>query len=340
MTHDDDKPPKWEDSTRYNNPVASEIDFGIALVPNGAGERANWLARPLSGWYLVERYGGTQQFEELKVAIDGQRMVVRSEAYGWVSTGQLLDRQAGLTYSGGFQKDPVKKVGTFESGHHRMVWDGNVFRGRATFDYPPSKTDELVWRPSIAKEFPELFYLGEGRQGLTLYFNTRLTPFDRFLVDGVIFGVLGKETDCRVAQYEERGETAIIRLEAEKQEDLEAVANALWERVWEQQEKAQDVAVMMLARGIALQLQPGLSEVRDKLDHIELRLPSEAAVERLDGLGDDHVNAKDRKLVRTWGQKALSAVGKRVATELTEEGVDALKDAVKGLVPGGDEGEE
>ena len=31
-----------------------------------------------------------------------------------------------------------------------------------------------------------------AHKGLTFYFNTRLAPFDRFLVDGVIFGVLGK----------------------------------------------------------------------------------------------------------------------------------------------------
>ena len=42
--------------------------------------------------------------------------------------------------------------------------------------------------------------LGE-QDGLSLYFNTRLTPIDRFLVDGVIFGLLGKNTDCRVVEF-------------------------------------------------------------------------------------------------------------------------------------------
>ena len=42
-------------------------------------------------------------------------------------------------------------------------------------------------------------------------------------------------------------------------------------------------------------------------------------------------------MVRTWPQKALSAAGKRVAKEVGEEGVEAVKDVVKGILTDGKE---
>ena len=183
-------------------------------------------------------------------------------------------------------------------------------------------------------------HFSRNSDGLTLYFSTRPTPFDRFLVDGVIFGVLGKDTDVHVAEYQERGETAIVRLEGKNRTDLEAVADALWERIWEQQEKAHGTAVMTLAKDIVLQLTPALSTLRDRLDRIELRLPDEEAVEMLNDKGAEHVKTKDLKVVRTWGQKALTAVGKRIVKELTDEGVEAVTDVVKGVLPKGRDDEE
>ena len=79
--------------------------------------------------------------------------------------------------------------------------------------------------------------------GLSLYFNTRLAPFDRYIVDGVIFGTLGRDTDCRVVEFREQGETAIVRLQTSRREDLELVAEVLYRRVWEQQERAARAAL-------------------------------------------------------------------------------------------------
>jgi len=169
-------------------------------------------------------------------------------------------------------------------------------------------------------------------EGLTLFFNTRLTPFDRFLVDGVIFGVLGRDTDCHVIQFEERGDTAIIRFQAARHGDLEAVADALWERVWEQQERVQQAAVMTLAKGLVLQLQPGLSDLRERLDHIELRLPGPDAKEMLDDQGQVFVHEKLAKVGRCWPEKVARAIGKKAARKVGEEVADAAADAVKGLL--------
>jgi|GEM_PF-2087186 len=171
--------------------------------------------------------------------------------------------------------------------------------------------------------------------GLTLYFNTRLTTFDRFLVEGAVFGVLGKDTDCHLAEYQERGDTAIVRLEGSRREDLEAVADALWERVWEQQDKAQKTAIVRVTEAYSLQLAPGFTELRDRLDRIELRLPSDDVLEMQTDQAEAHLKKKDLKVVRSWTQKALIAVGKKVVGKVGDEIVDVGADAVKGLLSDG-----
>ena len=63
--------------------------------------------------------------------------------------------------------------------------------------------------------------------------------------------------------------------------------------------------------GSLFQLQriaPDLSALADKVEKMELGLPSEAGLERLNDLGNDHVKAKDKKLVQTPGQTVLAAV--------------------------------
>ncbi len=176
-------------------------------------------------------------------------------------------------------------------------------------------------------------------EGLTLYFNARLNPFDRFLVDGVVFGVLGRDTDCRVVLFEERGESAIVRLQAARREDLETVADALWDRVWEQVEKAQQTAVMTLAKGLVLQLQPGLSDLRDRLDRIELRLPGAEAKEMLDDHGEEYWREKNLKQIRSWPERVARAIGKKAAQKVGDEVAEVLADAAKGLLPGRKKGD-
>lgn len=219
---------------------------------------------------------------------------------------------------------------------------GGAFVNETTYSLSNWNTGDLQWwyaHDAVIESWPPVsaaildMITGQNLEGLTLFFNTRLTPFDRFLVDGVIFGVLGKETDCHVAQYEKKAETAIVRLVAKKRNDLEAVADALWEKVWEQQERAQQAALMRLTQGLAVQLQPSLSDLRDKLDHIELRLPSKENLEGLDDIGRGRVLQKDLKLIRTWPEKAIRAVGRRLGKTLGDDGVDALK----GLLPGKDD---
>ncbi len=177
-------------------------------------------------------------------------------------------------------------------------------------------------------------------QGLTLCFNTRLSAVDRFLVDGVLYGVLGLDTEVGVAEFRQEEDTAVVRLEGGSQEDLEAVADALWERVWEDigrrtAERAQEQALARLDSLFRLrEVAPALTDLRDRLDRIELRLPSEDALERLDDLGQEHVQAKDHNLIRTWGQKVARGAGKAAVKKLTGMAGKEVEEVVKGLVKG------
>ncbi len=107
--------------------------------------------------------------------------------------------------------------------------------------------------------------------GLTLYFDTRLTPFDQYLVHGVIFGVLGCDTDCRLVAYEERENAAIVRLQASHRDALDAVAEALYRRVWEQHRRAHEQELLRLADAVVgATLERGLSDLRGRLDRMTL----------------------------------------------------------------------
>jgi hypothetical protein len=136
-------------------------------------------------------------------------------------------------------------------------------------------------------------------EGLTLYFDTRLTPFHRYLLDGTIFGVLGKDTDCRIVQFEERGTAAVVRLMASRRADLDAVAEALYLKVWEAQTAPPLVRLAGALQGDAVR--EGLSEIRQHLDRITLSL---AGVSPAQGAGDEHARAGATTQAWSWNLKA------------------------------------
>ncbi len=159
--------------------------------------------------------------------------------------------------------------------------------------------------------------------GLTICFDTRITAFDRYLIDGVIFGVLGKETDCRVVEYEELKGCAVVRIVASDPRDLDAVASVLWGRVWEELESrkldnANAMAQLMTKASIEL-----LTELREKIEFMLLRLdreqrqafadvlnalPSAAVHEMMEDQAAVHLAQKDARIVKTWPDRVRDAV--------------------------------
>jgi uncharacterized protein YjbI with pentapeptide repeats len=90
------------------------------------------------------------------------------------------------------------------------------------------------------------------RVGLSIVFDTRLTPFDRFLLDSVIFGILGPDTTCTVAEFRQDGSTATVRLVGQDHADLDLIAQLIHDRVWEAaQDSTHMTQALKLARGIA-----------------------------------------------------------------------------------------
>ena len=110
-----------------------------------------------------------------------------------------------------------------------VLTGANLFASRVTADtyiqseWSPDYLKELVSRRLEVVDL-NLFPVAVQDQfsdstGLTMWFSTRLTPFDRFLVDGVIFGVLGRDTNCRVVEFREREGAATLRLMADDLKD-------------------------------------------------------------------------------------------------------------------------
>ncbi|WP_437684267.1 toll/interleukin-1 receptor domain-containing protein [Sorangium sp. So ce131] len=110
------------------------------------------------------------------------------------------------------------------------------------------------------------------REGLFLCFSTRLSAFDKLLVEGMIVGILGRDTDCYVAEYRVHGDTAIVRLCGSRRADLERVADALYLKVWEQVQVHQTALVRMAAVLQPSTLKSGLDDLFGRrLARMELR---------------------------------------------------------------------
>ncbi|WP_437991033.1 TIR domain-containing protein [Sorangium sp. So ce145] len=117
--------------------------------------------------------------------------------------------------------------------------------------------------------------LAMEREGLLLCFSTRLSALDKLLVEGIIVGVLGRETDCYVAEYRVQGDTAIVRLCGSRRADLERVAEALYLRVWEQVHVHQMALVRIVDALQPSTLKAGLDDLfGQRLARMELREPA------------------------------------------------------------------
>lgn len=84
-----------------------------------------------------------------------------------------------------------------------------------------------TWR-RFEDSFAQMPRRGE-REGLTLNFNANLNRIDRYIIDGVIVSVLGRDTKCEIAEFvvEERTGTTKVRLTADTPDQLLAVALVL-----------------------------------------------------------------------------------------------------------------
>jgi hypothetical protein len=174
---------------------------------------------------------------------------------------------------------------------------------------------------------------GIGDQGLCFYFNSHLIKFDTFLIDGLIIGVLGKNTDCHVIEFSEKSNGTLVRLHARDTADLVKVGDAMWERIWLAEKKAQETALVALTQTLGLpEISKGMSDLRAKVNRLELWGREKDVAEMFEDQAADHRKEKDSKLLRTWPQNIANAIGKKLEAKVGEEIGGTLSDSVRGLL--------
>lgn len=117
-------------------------------------------------------------------------------------------------------------------------------------------------------------------KGLTLYFGSRMSNVDRFLVDGVIasFTETVPTSDCRLVEYLEMGETTRVRLDASDAEHLCTIAEALHQRIWEHSgpSEASPASPVLLQRALL----PRLSWLVARGERFELWTEGDSGLEK------------------------------------------------------------
>lgn len=178
--------------------------------------------------------------------------------------------------------------------------------------------------------------------GLTLTFDSRLHRFDPTAFDAFIAEVLGVDTDVTI---EERSNIdsegpAYIRINGSSVEDLVAVAEAFYDRVWRGAEATENG---LLPRGTAL-LVRRLDGLRDTLAEVRETvgiLGNPDVQETLEDQGAAHILAKDKKLLQTRFQRIAGGVAREVKRRTVKEVIDAVQgeveDGVAGFLGDGDD---
>lgn len=163
-------------------------------------------------------------------------------------------------------------------------------------EWSVEKLAELIARGAYIAPADLLHFPPEVRErlrhdrGLLLSFSTLLSDIDRDLISTLIFTTLGADTDCRLSEYREQGRMALALISGSQRVELERVAEALYDRVWQRVEnwhakkKAEDPA------GHA-DLLSKLDELRSRLEKMDLRWrpeppPPAAVLPVLEGIAD------------------------------------------------------
>ena len=174
--------------------------------------------------------------------------------------------------------------------------------------------------------------------GLTLTFDTRLHRFDPTAFDAFIAQVLGPETDVTI---EERSNIDVegpsfIRINGSRPEDLVAVAEAFYDRVWATHSEVEDRALRRSMTALEALFGPRLDWMRDHLNGIEKNvgiLGDPDVQEMLGDQGAAHVLTKDRKALKTRYQRIAEgfvkeAPKKLLATVIGDSAAGALGEVV------------
>jgi uncharacterized protein YjbI with pentapeptide repeats len=107
-------------------------------------------------------------------------------------------------------------------------------------------------------------------EGLVFYLAVPITPFERYLLESLVFGALGPDTDCQIVSCQEVGGRGRVRLTAGDVLALVTVAEAFCARIWEGS-RSRPLALADPACAAALSL------VADQLEQVVWRSPDPKA---------------------------------------------------------------
>jgi hypothetical protein len=157
-----------------------------------------------------------------------------------------------------------------------------------------------------------------GAVGLTLTFDSRLHPFDPAAFTLLVADVLGVGHDVTVVERSEavHEPPAWIRINGCRAEDLLAVAEAFYDRVWRSAEAVAEERALQKAMSSGVALLVGrLDDLRDHLVKVEANTAlladgdvREAIVDR----ATEHVRTNRKKEFQTPLQRVISAVAAEV----------------------------
>ncbi len=112
----------------------------------------------------------------------------------------------------------------------------------------------------------------DNREGLVLYFRTALDRVGHFLLDGVIIGLLGPDTDCVIERFERVDKRTVVRISSRRQADLGALGELFYRRPWERPDSKDENArlVRQLQEVLQGRLLGRLSVLMDQSERAEL----------------------------------------------------------------------
>jgi len=176
------------------------------------------------------------------------------------------------------------------------------------------------------------------RSGLTLTFDTRLHRFDDVAMNLLIAEVLGSSADLTI---EERSNIDVegpsfLRINGSDPEELAAVAEAFYDRVWRSVDETIETMAVQRAMSSGIGLLLGrLDQLRDSwasaaINHPDVSemLLDQSAVHAVEKDRPSNLHGRFERVLRAVAGEAKKKATKAVGTEL----VDAVGDATTGLV--------
>lgn len=158
---------------------------------------------------------------------------------------------------------------------------------------------KLIDREKFPTEVVE--ELESAGEGLTLFFRSPLEPFDRFLVDALIFSVLGPETLTRAIEVLPLDNRGFVRILGPVGEELFTLGDAIAGSIWRTNDPPHLAGLIRLP-----EIYDALERLAVRLERVQLRSPRGQTIPLSEGASppppvfEAKPGARPLTTVRTW----------------------------------------